>query len=421
MVPTGRAFQSLILGVAVAVALGCSSKTIPKDRGVIPAGEKTQAVYRIKGTENNERRGDVVFIHGLDGNAVDSWKRAGEDGFSWPEKLGEDFPDIGIWSLNYDAASTAWFGDAMPIEDRSKNLIEELRLRHIGERPVVFVTHSLGGIIAKQILRDCLSLNQERWETIGKNTSGVVFLGTPNTGADIAKLANFINRFAVLTKTSVALEQLEKNKSMLRDLNTWYANAAPANEIETLVYYEAKPVPHIGLIVDESSSNPGITNVIPIRIDADHISICKPASEDDQVYLGVAEFIDQQIRPRAVPTDIGYVTFARDFQAAKNDPPKLHGFIGDYANKRVTWKVFLRRVQPHDSSPFVLISEGNETPTSGHILAYFPPSKFADIDASIPVGSQLVIKGTISEKSNSIGVILQDCEVVERVEESTNE
>lgn len=58
----------------------------------------------LSNTESAERKGDVIFVHGLDGNHRATWLDTKESTF-WTAWLGEDLSDVGVWSLEYEAAS----------------------------------------------------------------------------------------------------------------------------------------------------------------------------------------------------------------------------------------------------------------------------------------------------------------------------
>ena len=98
------------------------------------------SLVEIANCGNHERAADVVFVHGLDGDAKRTWMAipprlgliqrfwhwltATENVPQpmvdfWPEWVASDFPEAGIWSLAYPAASTAWVGTAMPLPDRA--------------------------------------------------------------------------------------------------------------------------------------------------------------------------------------------------------------------------------------------------------------------------------------------------------------
>jgi hypothetical protein len=250
--------------------------------------------------EGDERAGDVVFIHGLGGDARDTWEANGDPRLFWPEWLGDDLPRLGVWSVGYDASPSGWLGGhTMPLIDRATNLLARLDARGIGERPLVFITHSMGGLLCKELLRQGATNGQTRWEQLVGHTKGVVFLATPHTGADLARSLMKIGR---LLRLSRSVEDLEENAAQLRQLGTWFRNNVERLGIGVEAYFETVSTTvgwaSIGLVVDESSANPGINGVTPISIDATHTEICRPTSREATVYLRVKRFVGEQLPPR---------------------------------------------------------------------------------------------------------------------------
>lgn len=241
---------------------------------------------RILGCEDEGRSGDVVFVHGLGGNAREYWHPKGEPGKFWPTWLGEDLSDLGIWSVGYDAAKFAWGGTTMPLIDRATNALALLDVEGIGERPVVFITHSMGGLLVKQMIQSGLASGDRRWKAIAQQTRGISFLSTPHIGSDLARWIEFLGKFLLPT---VSVEELKAHDPQLRGLNTWYRNHSLDASIRTEAYCEKRKT-HGVLVVDEDSANPGIPGVNPIPMDDDHITICRPASRDSLLYKRVKRF-----------------------------------------------------------------------------------------------------------------------------------
>lgn len=243
-------------------------------------------------------KADVVFVHGLDGDARLTWQAIDSDPKTfWPAWLSEAIPDLAVWSLDYDAHAINWSGASMPLADRAGNVLNLLELHIAPERPVCFVAHSLGGLLVKQLIRRAADIRHP----LASQVRGVVFLGTPHAGSQKASWLSGLGR---LVSASVSAVDLEAHSSQLRDLNVWYRDAAPALRIANLTYFETQTVAGLK-IVDETSADPGLAGAAPVAVDADHISIAKARSRTDQVFLGVVRFLRECLdRPSAVPSPL---------------------------------------------------------------------------------------------------------------------
>ena len=205
---------------------------------------------------------DVVFLHGLDGSAFKTWSRKGTE-FFWPGWLAEEFEDVAVWTVDYDAWSSGWRGHSMPLQDRAVNLMAQLQNHGIGERPLCFVAHSMGGLLVKEILLHAAEGRTE-FSSFAVATKGVVFLATPHTGSGLTKA---IKAFGVLYRGTPAVEDLERNKAYLRHLSDRYRNWADQVRIRNLVFFETHATKGLQ-VVDEASANPGFAGVTPIGVDA---------------------------------------------------------------------------------------------------------------------------------------------------------
>jgi hypothetical protein len=400
--------QSLILLLVAAVGAWFFRGPILR---LIEPPPKPNAVVFIGGTKDISRRGDIVFVHGIDGDAWDTWGDK-DAAFYWPTWLAKRLPDTGVWSLDYDAASSRWSGDPMRVNDRSENLLDQMRLKGIGKRPIIFICHSLGGIMVKRMLQDGATLQNEKYEIIFSQTKGVFFLATPHGGSDATTLAEI---FRLYRRTDL-LQDLTLDNDSLRKLNRWYSNTAPIHEIATSVYVEGRDYPGIGRIVTPGASDPGITGVFPVEVDADHIAICKPTSEDSHVCEGVLDFILENMTPTAEPSAITLTQFMSDLKPIRDNGDDVSAFVKVYANQRFTSDVFVREIypqQPHDlrSQSAYLISIEKDAPGEDWISARFPRYD-SSFDPRVRPGTGVKISGILEDKrTNRSGVFLKECEL----------
>jgi protein SERAC1 len=251
-------------------------------------------LIKISGCDNPSRRGDVVFVHGLGGHPQKTWHPAEKtDNDSWLYWLGKDLTDLGIWTFGYKAEFSDWKGKAMPRFDQARNLFNSLQDEQLGEdKPLIFVTHSLGGLLVKQVLN--LADTYDKREFIDK-IQGIVFLATPHNGSH---LANTVGILGNILRTTVSVEELEVNNPWLRDLDVWYRQKVNNRnyQIATKVYYEAWNTSGYK-VVDAGSADPKLLDVMPVPVDADHITIAKPSSRNHDVYKGVKNFVQKHLKP----------------------------------------------------------------------------------------------------------------------------
>jgi tetratricopeptide (TPR) repeat protein len=241
---------------------------------------------------NGAPRASVIFVHGLSGHAYDTWRRAPNNDTFWPLWLAQDVEGISVFTVAYEAPATNWLGTSMPLQDRAVNILEYL-LSEPGLKAgrIAFICHSLGGLIVKQMLLDLKQQMMSRPEAADffQRVTQVVFAATPHTGAQKASL---LQRLKFLAWPSTIAGALVANDPTLRSFNVAYRRLAEERRdvLEHRVFYETQDTAG-GRIVDEASADPGLPGDPPVPIDADHISIVKPADRSSLLYARARDFV----------------------------------------------------------------------------------------------------------------------------------
>ncbi|WP_292531846.1 hypothetical protein [Methylocystis sp.] len=204
-------------------------------------------------------RANVIFVHGLGGHAYDTWRRKPDDDTFWPIWLATDVPGIRIFTLAYEAPPTNWLGTSMPLQDRAVNILECL-LSEPGVKTgsIVFICHSLGGLIVKQVMLDLERQKETRPECadILQRVNRIVFAATPHTGS---RHANLLDHLRFLAWPSTIARALVANDPTLRSINVAYRGLAQRRQDVLLhrIFYETQDT-NAGRIVDEASADPGL-------------------------------------------------------------------------------------------------------------------------------------------------------------------
>lgn len=271
---------------------------------------------------------NLIFIHGLGGNWESTWGFDNEE--SWKTWLSKDCPEIAAWSYDYDASPTSWGkGQPMPLVERATNLLMHIK-SEITSGPIVLMCHSMGGLLAKQILRNA---NDSRIQFLAilERIRGIVFLSTPHQGS---VLASFTRKLHLLTKKTVVIDDLASHNPALTNLGNWFRDNFEMLDLEIITFYETRKTEKFGIgsiVVDRDSANPGIANKAPVPVEADHIDISKPINQSDTaVYANTRDFIKDLIPipdPELESVDYLKELFSMWIISGKVDPWVLTAFF----------------------------------------------------------------------------------------------
>ncbi|XP_055124263.1 protein SERAC1 isoform X3 [Symphalangus syndactylus] len=208
-------------------------------------------------------KADVLFIHGLMGAAFKTWRQQDseqaviekpmedEDRYTtcWPKTwLAKDCPALRIISVEYDTSLSDWRArcpmERKSIAFRSNELLRKLRAAGVGDRPVVWISHSMGGLLVKKMLLEAST--KPEMSTVINNTRGIIFYSVPHHGS---RLAEYSVNIRYLLFPSLEVKELSK------DL--------------------------------------GIGDLIPV--DVNHLNICKPKKKDAFLYQRTLQFIREAL------------------------------------------------------------------------------------------------------------------------------
>lgn len=144
----------------------------------------------------------------------------------WPKDLlSEDLPNARIISWGYEAAviRPARVVSIANLTQHAQKLCTEianLRQEDESERPIIFISHSMGGVLTKKALLHSTDSNPPEIAAIVKNTSGIMFMGTPHFGSQKADIGAFLVALlsAFHQSNSTFLKDLEKENPNLQEL-----------------------------------------------------------------------------------------------------------------------------------------------------------------------------------------------------------
>ncbi|CAF2960728.1 unnamed protein product [Rotaria sp. Silwood2] len=213
----------------------------------------------------------------------------------WPKDwLSKDISTshIRMLAIDYESIVSEWQLRSLPrnimrrsMYDRAKEIAEQLKQAGVGKRPIIWITHSMGGLLTKYILT-----NEEN-KDITSNTRACVFFSVPHFGAE---LASFGIRHAFIVRPTVEIEELQPNSKNLLNLHEKFLEILKTyDNIKILSFAENEKTTfslrYQTVVVPSESSQINIGKFFILN--KNHIYICKPNSKNTLEYQELLDLI----------------------------------------------------------------------------------------------------------------------------------
>lgn len=242
---------------------------------------------------------DICFVHGLTGNRDSTWTADGESR-PWPETLlPQKLDKARILTYGYDAyfIQKGVTGSNRLI-DHAANLLHDLTTDRLSSnasnRPLVFVAHSLGGLVCKQAILLSRSNPEIHLRGVFNYCRGVLFMGTPHKGSWMADWAKIpVSAMGLVKSTNkTLLEVLETSNQLLESIQVQFlAMVREQREkgrlLEVTCFFEELPLPRPlakAVVTKESATLEGYSS---ISIHANHRDMVRFASVEDNGFKRV--------------------------------------------------------------------------------------------------------------------------------------
>ncbi|KAJ9660138.1 hypothetical protein H2201_007045 [Coniosporium apollinis] len=272
--------------------------------------DSTEGEYGLKVLHDPQDAAiDIVFIHGLTGNRESTWTRNSgkRNQCFWPKDLlpaDVENAHVATWGYDADVICKTPFRvvSTNTLQQHAESLCTDLaNLRADSTRstdktrPIIFVVHSLGGLVCKAALlhsAEARTKENAHIREIAESTYGVLFMGTPHQGSSQATWGSMLASIICYGKqVNVDIVRgLEKEAPHLTELQRRFYNLLASRvekrrPLNVTCCFEELPVPVLGMIVPSLSA--AMDGYPVISIHANHMDMTKFGSDDSLGYIRV--------------------------------------------------------------------------------------------------------------------------------------
>jgi SMODS-associated NUDIX domain len=217
-------------------------------------------------SRDTTNEGLVLFVHGLGEDSKATWG-------NFEALISADKALRGFQVAYFSYPTLPFrlpFGRRYPgIQTLAQALATQIENRHQSFQEITLVCHSLGGLIGKQYLIDCISVGRPL------RVKRALFYAVPNNGASLAAVGNMI------AWRHLQLRQLCRDSDVIRSIvQAWERNHADS-KIDVRYVVAA-----LDRVVDEQSARLTWANEdVEVVVDRGHIDLVKPRDADDLSFL----------------------------------------------------------------------------------------------------------------------------------------
>lgn len=200
--------------------------------------------------DNSEPAGDIIFVHGLGGTALRTWSWKRDVANFWPAWLAdeEELSPFRVFSFGYNSNFKGAATNLNTIDFAKDLLFSMLTFSggvrdgaedpiSIGSKPIIFVAHSMGGLVVKKAY--VLGKHDKQYSSLIAQVYGILFLATPHRGAQYAKMLNNILSTSPLgTAPKAYIAELDTQSSSLQDINEQFRICC--EELQLASFFETK-------------------------------------------------------------------------------------------------------------------------------------------------------------------------------------
>ncbi|KAK4164656.1 putative kinesin light chain, partial [Cladorrhinum sp. PSN259] len=244
---------------------------------------------------------DVVAVHGLNfkgsvNHAQETWMKG--DKLWLKDFLPASLPRPARVMLFAYNSSPAIEASAIKLDDHAKKLLHWLHLeREDEQRPIVFICHSLGGLVVKQALVEAKL--DESYKSIFEATCLLAFFATPHQGGNYASVGHVAAKIARTVLIAPSNDLLSALKKSSDEATRRFEQARHLSEKCLVIsFFEGKPHGKTGIIVDKRSATLNLSGLREkqVSMEADHSSICKFDSKDSAACRLVLKTIAAEVK-----------------------------------------------------------------------------------------------------------------------------
>lgn len=252
---------------------------------------------------------DIVFVHGLRGHPARTWTK---EHCYWPRDLLPKWrPDARVITFGYDASVARLIGNPSSnnINSHSRSLLDYLIgfRQQAPQRPLIFVAHSLGGLVVKDALQKAREDDDDgRYWPIFEATYGIIFLGTPHHGSSYASFGRWIAGLVnlIFRDTNIALlRSIERDSEILERISDAFRRTVKRGSIKVFSFTEELSMSSLlSPIVPYKSGRIGIEEEVTGTIHANHRDMCRFKNDGDpgfrRILYVIDEFVDGVVKRR---------------------------------------------------------------------------------------------------------------------------